>query len=664
MILPAHGWIPLLFNLLSMLAAIAFLHSISRSLASQLINSLPLATTADHCLIYAVVFSSSLVVGFHALGVLSLITGLPLVHSVPLTILFAIVRAIIARTPPPRGERYESELSWRSIRESVRKEWAIYSPLVKVIAFAGAAGAGGFFADALTHPPSGWDASVYHLPLAVKWMQSGSLAFLEESWKFQMPSNGELMLLFSLFSGTDRGASLASLPFGLLAALTVYRIAFRLTTSHNGAMLAFTGFAATPVVLYNSFEANIADMFGAAYFLISAYFLSLYDDISPDAKHPPPHLVTLAGLAFGLCIGARYMYVPLLPYMLAICVGVHLQHHGRLHWSVSGWTRAALATGRFLCFTAIPAVFWYGRNLLHTGNPLHPLHFALDPTGLHVITRSLRERQDVFPPLAPRDLACIVPNISSNIDWLVAPWKDCWYTGDPFSINWGLGPLFATIVPTIAVLGFGLSLFQGWRERRMPPTLFWLLTLAVFLIYWWEILFRVLRFLLPALALTFVFAAVGLKAFSARAQRVIELLVLVAVLLQTLLVSITPLQFIASRSRHHEWSRAEYYGIPAIIDTLPTTSVILNASDELKNYGLFGSDRQHSVITDRSLLEPSTTLVIDQPFVDRWKLTHIFIDTSQHWTIGGDVHCLTIHEREIELFGRMTTERLCRIDRS
>lgn len=664
MILPADGLIPLLFNLLSTLTAIALLHSISRSLASRLTGYFPRYTVADACLAYGVIFSSTLVAGFHVTGILSFITGTPLVHIITLTILLALARVTIRRIEPPHGKTYQPNLGWKSIRQAILDEWGVYSPIVKGIALVGAAGAGLFLTEALMHPPSGWDASVYHLPLAVKWMHLGSLAFLEESWKFQMPSNGELVLLFSLFSGTDRGASLASLPFGLLAALTVYRIAIRLSHSHNGALLAFIGFATTPIVLYNSFEANIADMFAAAFFLISAYFLSLLLEDAPDTDQPADQLTALAGLALGLSIGARYMYAPLLPYMLAVCFWAHLNRLKNPHSLLSAWKPAAWATGRFMSFTAIPAAFWYVRNLLQTGNPLHPLHFAINTTGLHVSTRALRERQHAFPLLESHDETCIAPDVSRGIEWLLTPWKDCWYIGDPFSINWGLGPLFGTVVPAMAVVAFGIALHHGWRERRVTPALFWLLTLAVFLIYWWDILFKMLRFLLPALALTFVFAAVGLAALSARTQRVLESLALVALVLQILLVSITPLQLIASRIHHHEWSHAEYYGVPAVIDTLPAASVILNASHELKNYGLFGSKRQHHVITDRSLLEPTATLVIDLPFVEKWKLTHIFIDSSQYWTIGRDVRCLTIHEHEIMLFGTAAVERICRIDRS
>ncbi len=113
---------------------------------------------------------------------------------------------------------------------------------------------------------------VYHLPLAVKWLQQGSLASIQDSWKFQMPSNGELFPLFLTSLGNERSLSLACLPFTLLAVLTVYGLSRRLSASCEGALLAALGFGTMPIVVYSMFNVAV-DMFAASFFLSSTHFL-------------------------------------------------------------------------------------------------------------------------------------------------------------------------------------------------------------------------------------------------------------------------------------------------------------------------------------------------------------------------------------------------------
>ena len=125
-----------------------------------------------------------------------------------------------------------------------------------------------FLLEAATRQPTGWDAMVYHLPLAVKWLQQGSLAFIQESWKFQMPSNGDLFPLFLMSLGNERFLSFSCLPFTLLAVIAVYSLTRRVSDSHEGALLAALGFGTMPIVLYNTFDVRV-DMFAPSFFLTS-----------------------------------------------------------------------------------------------------------------------------------------------------------------------------------------------------------------------------------------------------------------------------------------------------------------------------------------------------------------------------------------------------------
>ena len=659
---PSSGWPLLLLSLSCTLLAVGLLHRLSRTVVTRLATYLPILELADRVIVYGVVYTAGLVGSIHLAAILSALTGTPLVQIATITILITLACLYAERTGPPLEIRTSTSLGWTLLSRTLQQEWNNYSPPVKSVVLIAGAIWSVFLAEAITRPPSGWDAQVYHLPLAATWLQRGMLTYLEESWKFQMPSNGELILLFSFYTGSDRVTSFATLPFGILAVLTIYRIAFRLSGSGEHAALAAIGFATMPVILYNMFEANLSDMFAATFFLVSVYLLALlitgplYDHTSLIT------IVAMSGIAFGLSLGARYVYVPLLPFMLALSVGTVLVRRHEAGAVPHAWGDTLRLSGTFLVFAAIPSGFWYVRNLLRTGNPLHPLHFTLDSHGLHVVTRGLRERADTFGAPLAYDHACIGPDSSRLIEWVLSPWIDCWYAGDHFSINWGLGPVFATMIPTIALMAVVYTVQKSLRERAFTPALYWVMTMLVFLSYWWIILFKVLRFMIPALALLFVCMAIGIGLLSARGKRLSYYLLLGALMVQAVLVLAKPLQLLSSRVHHNTWSNTDLYEVPAVIESLPEGSVILNASNELKNYGLFGSRRQNRVVTDRALLEPQLTTSIDRAFIERWGITHLYIDSSQKWSIARDLPCRTIHEREIDQDGSSEVERVCQVE--
>ena len=659
---PPSGWPLLLLSLICTLLSIGLLHRLSRAVATRFSPHHPSLEPADRVLVYGVVFTAGVVGSFLLAAILSDLTGTPLVHITTITILIGLACLYTELTGPPLEMRTSTSLGWTICSGKIQQEWSGYSPPVKSAVLIAGIIWSVFLAEALTRPPSGWDAQVYHLPLASKWLQLGTLAYLEESWKFQMPSNGELILLFSFYTGSDRVTSFATLPFGILAVLTTYRITFRISGSGERAILAAIGFATMPVVLYNTFEANLSDMLAATFFLVSVYLLVLLITEPFDGRTSPITIVAMSGIAFGLSLGARYIYVPLLPFMLALSAWTILVHRHEAGAAPHTWRDAFRSSGTFLIFAASPSGYWYVRNLMKTGNPLHPLRFTLDSHGLHVVTGGLRERADAFGAPIAYDHTCIGSDASRLIDWVLSPWIDCWYAGDQFSINWGLGPVFATMIPTIALMAVMYTIQKSLRERSLTPALYWVITMLVFSSYWWGILFKVLRFMIPVLSLLFVCMAIGIGLLSARGTRLSYYLLLSALMVQTVLVLVKPLQIISSRLHHNTWSNTELYEVPAVIESLPEGSVVLNASNELKNYGLFGSRRQNRVVTDRALLEPQLTTNIDRDFIERWGITHLYIDSSQKWTIATNLSCRIIQEREIDILGSPAVERVCQVE--
>jgi hypothetical protein len=495
-----------------------------------------------------------------------------------------------------------------------------------------------FLLEAATRPPEGWDAMVYHLPLVVKWFQQASLASIQESWKFQMPSNGELFPLFLTYLGNERVLSLACLPFTLLAILAVYGLARRASDSYEGALLAALGFGTMPIVLYNTFDVGV-DMFAGSFFLSSTCLLLGLFRQDPQPNEKRLSLVAMVGLAFGLGLGARYIYVPLLLFMTGLCALVSMSTVAPLR--ANKGKQVILMTVTFVVASLLPSVFWYARNFMATGNPMHPLRFSIGAHGVKVSIKALSERLErpgVIMPYVQDAGSCLVASDHRIRHWLVAPWEDCWIAGwDHYSENWGLGAVFTTFVPVMTMAVVLPTIATMARRREVQPLHILLLVASVFLAYWWLNLFTMARSILPVIGILFVVVALGIGALSSKVQRIVYVLFLCAMIANGVLLAAKPLAALGSRLHHQRWSHSSYYEVPPVIDELPAGSVILNASDELRNYPLFGRRWQNRVITDRALLEPTIVNVIGNRFIEEWGIEYIYYGTNQKWMLGNEV---------------------------
>jgi hypothetical protein len=623
-----------LINLTCAILAFGLLHSLSRRSAERTCSQVNGLCPADAWILYFVVFFSGLVISFHVVGAASLVTGSKLVHITTvigvLTLLWSADRWIMGPLPQERGM-----LSYAGAIGQLRDTIRSVDPLVRWSAMVAGGIISLFFLEAATRPPAGWDAMVYHLPLVVKWFQQASLASIQESWKFTMPSNGELFPLFLMSLGNERFLSLACLPFTLLAILAVYSLARRVSDSYEGALLAALGFGTMPIVLYNTFSVEV-DMFAGSFFLSSTCLLLGLSRLDPQPDEKRLSLAAMAGLAFGLGLGARYIYVPLLLFMTGLCALVSISSVASLRWNKG--KQVILTTVTFVVGSLLPSVFWYARNFMATGNPMHPLRFSMGAHGIKVSTKALSELRGVIVPYVQDTDSCLVASDHHVTHWLVAPWEDCWTAGlDHYSENWGLGAVFTTFVPVMTIAVVLPTIATMVRRRQVQPLHILLLVASVFLTYWWLNLFTMARSIFPVIGILFVVVALGIGALSSNVQRIVYGLFLCAMVANGILLAAKPLEALGSRLYHRSWSRSSYYGVPPVIDELPAGSVILNASDELKNYPLFGRRWQNRVITDRALLEPTTVSVIGNRFIEQWGIEYIYYGTSQKWTLGDEV---------------------------
>jgi hypothetical protein len=324
----------------------------------------------------------------------------------------------------------------------------------------------------------------------------------------------------------------------------------------------------------------------------------------------------VAGLAFGLGLGARYIYVPRLLFMTALCALLSMNSVAPLR--VGSLKQVVSATVIFVAGSLPPSAFWYIRNVMATGNPMHPGQFSIDARGIQVSIKALSERTNAAMPQVQHADSCLVASDHNVTHWLVAPWEDCWAAGwDHYSENWGLGAVFTVFVSVMTIAVVLSTVATTVRRRQVQPLHILLFVASVFLGYWWLKLFTLARSIFPVIGILFVVLAIGIGALSSKVQRIMYVLFLCAMIANGVLLAAKPLAALGSRLHHQSWTHSSYYEVPSLIDELPAGTVILNASDELKNYPLFGRRWQNRVITDRALLEHTIVSVIGNRFIEQ-----------------------------------------------
>lgn len=655
-----------LVHIVSVAGALGLSCEIGRRAAAQYMSSLHAPLPSDRWIVGSVISTAAIVTSWHLLGLIALASGLPAVHVLPLAGIVTLIYLAVRRSCPPaplseRGAAVEgmggpNVLPWWKLQSKAGR-WSV----------AVAAGvAGMFLLESMTKPPQGWDTLVYHLPLAAKWLQSGTLEFFQESWKFQMPSNAELFPLLLMFAQEERLLPFTYVPFALLSLLVVYGFARRFGASHDWACLSAVGFGTMPIVLHNTLDLYV-DMFVAYGWLCALYLLYV------ACEHEPSHqnrtispLIAFAGLAFGLALGARYILAPMLLMMAAVCAGGTFYGVGSRSASIMARVaRAGYLVLVFMLSSLVPSCYWYLRNWLATGNPMHPLRFSFG--GAKIVNASigaLYERITFFGPEVAYDGECLDSGAHSISSWLISPWRDCWYAGDHFSSNWGFGPVFTTFIPVFTLVSLLIVFVSALQGRRLPQVAYPLLVAGMIVCYWWLYVFNMLRTLFPVIGILFAVMAYGVSMMSERARRVASVLFLISMVLNGLLVVAKPIRSLSMHAYRGDWSRAGFYGVPKMVDELPAGSVVLNASHELKNFPLFGQKLQNHVVTDRVLLEPQLVTVITDALINTYGIDYIYYDTRQKWTISESVPRQVVHEQEIDNDEHPYTVQLFKIVKS
>ena len=437
-----------------------------------------------------------------------------------------------------------------------------------------------FTINAFTCYPLGSDVLIYHLPLATRWLQEGSLAMpASHVWRFSMPGNAEIGMMVLLSSGWQPAVVLTSWIPAAIVATSTYLLSMWISGQQRIVALTSTLLVFTiPMIQWQAFSAYV-DLLATAGVLAA---LALVLAARHKGARIPPTIWLLSGLACGISIGTKPVYYP---YAVLFCLFVagSLWYAGH-----AGELRVVKAGALVIVGLLLPSLFWFVRATAETGNPIYPMQVKV---GEHVI----------FPGYARSEIT--EPNYELNFvreqsGWFFYPWTE-WkrlpgFLKIPYGEGDGLGAAYATFVPLGMAYFVLLVLREPFSRRRN------LALLAAFLamfIFWWFVMQRVLRFGQVIAIFTCVLSVPLLELLRSWHRRSFALLFVVAIGVTSLISASVPLHLLAGRARQHLWSRALVYEYPKLIDDLPPGSRVLNATrDKAKNFALLGRRLSNQLI--------------------------------------------------------------------
>jgi hypothetical protein len=213
------------------------------------------------------------------------------------------------------------------------------------------------------------DGPIYHLYFAVRWWKAGRLFLVPtpfgETAATYFPANGDIWFTWLMAAwGGDRLARVGQVPFYVLSAIAVFRLARLLGAGRNSALLATCWFLTSSPLLAFSFEANVDTLFIAFYLIAVYYFVVDFLETTGSAA------LILGGLAAGIALGTKPVGLVFVPPLLTLVLASMVVRYR----SVKKTLAAFFLT---LCCLLLTSGFWFGRNLLLTGNALYPLHVEL-----------------------------------------------------------------------------------------------------------------------------------------------------------------------------------------------------------------------------------------------------------------------------------------------
>jgi hypothetical protein len=442
-----------------------------------------------------------------------------------------------------------------------------------------------FAADVFTGFPTGSDAVIYHLPLAVRWLQDGSLAIpASRVWRYSMPGNAEIGMMILLSSGQQSTTVMASWIPALMVTASTYLLAMWISKGNRLASItACLIVLSIPMIEFQVFSAYV-DLLGTAG-VLAAFALILSASGEEPGDKPAvlaPALSLVSGLACGISLGTKPIY-----YLHAAVFSVFTAY---VFWANRDRGKKALLKPAMLVVLGmlLPSVFWFARALKETGNPVYPMQVKV-------------AQRVIFAGYKPSQLGDFreFDFVRQRREWPAYPWTE-WkrnpgYLKVPYAEGAGFGAVFATFVPLGVLFFFVRNCVLRQESRRDWILLF---VFATLLLSWWIWMERVPRYGQVVWVFACILSVPLIVVLQSR-RRGLATLMTGSIIATSVVCASVPLHSMAGRLRKHLWSRAQIYNYPQAIDALPVGSVVLNATGiGEKNFALAGRQLTNRVIPD------------------------------------------------------------------
>jgi len=360
----------------------------------------------------------------------------------------------------------------RALREAARQVRTGAGAPSLVWLLAGGAGAAGLTALA---PPLFYDALVHHLGVPNLFLLRGGIEYLPHIVHSNFPMGIEMVYLFALELGAERLAGLAGFSLWVLAAAALAAFARRHWGRRAALAAAALFYLSVPVFLLSRYATVENGM--CLYFVLT--LLCLFRG-REDGRQS---WVLLAGVFAGFFFSVKYvggLFGVLLPLLiLGVAPG------GR---TLAAWLRQSAL---FLFAAGAVSVPWLVKNLLFTGNPVHPAFSTLLGGKNWGPAEAASFAADALSPwsgpLSWGEAVRLPLDLVLNPGRFAASANNTWF--------WPL---------TAAALVVLLFARRRWQERA-------LLTLLGGYALLWGGSFWVARFLLPAMTLGALLIALALE---------------------------------------------------------------------------------------------------------------------------------------------------------
>jgi hypothetical protein len=227
---------------------------------------------------------------------------------------------------------------------------------------------------ALRHGTSGVDTSWYHLPVAARFVQDGSITSVHyldgDGLTAFFPANSALLHgLGIMWLGNDLVSPVINMLFLGLAVLAAWCIG-RPFGAAPATLICLIAVLGTPMLVGTQPGTAYNDLVGIALFLAAAAILLTG---GPTRGSSSPAVLGLAALAAGLALGTKFQFI--IP-VAALTVGVV---------ALAGRGERLRRGALWVLILVFAGGFWYARNLVTIGNPLPLVGLKLGPFELHGI---------------------------------------------------------------------------------------------------------------------------------------------------------------------------------------------------------------------------------------------------------------------------------------